>query len=49
MSGMAKLNEIDEELKRLNYSPEEEKKPINYRIQVFSTPISMSKNSYCAG
>jgi hypothetical protein len=34
MSGMSKLNEIDEELKRLNYSPEEEKKPLNYRIQV---------------
>ena len=34
MAGKSKLNEIAQELKRLNYSPEEEQKPLNYKIQV---------------
>ena len=34
LAGKKKLNAIDEELKALNYSPEEDNKPLNYRIQV---------------
>jgi hypothetical protein len=34
LAGKSKLREIDEELKRLNFSPDDEQKPLNYRIQV---------------
>ena len=34
LTGKSKLKEINDELKALNYSAEDDNKPLNYKIQV---------------